>query len=107
MRPRVFPAEDSVFTRLSTRSLLASMRPRVFPAEDMVSHPRFLWAGFRFNEAAGIPRGRRLRVVVVEVLDPASMRPRVFPAEDPGRDAGCGCRRLGFNEGRGYSPRKT
>ena len=37
----------------------------------------------RFNEAAGIPRGRR-REAYVEVGkgNGASMRPRVFPAED-------------------------
>ena len=40
----------------------------------------------RFNEAAGIPRGR-LQGVFARVLQEAhaSMRPRVFPAEDMGR----------------------
>ena len=58
------------------------MRPRVFPAEDTRkdvcnrrSHPCF-------NEAAGIPRGRRCRDARVSDGDRASMRPRVFPAED-------------------------
>ena len=40
-----------------------------------------------FNEAAGIPRGRRgiARRVDSIGLHVASMRPRVFPAEDGGR----------------------
>ena len=91
------------------------MRPRVFPAEDAVQRvtrgPHIL----RFNEAAGIPRGRhpeqsnetypslaasmRPRVFPAEDLDDrgygmaerhASMRPRVFPAED-GLHAVRGC----------------
>ena len=36
----------------------------------------------RFNEAAGIPRGRHSYLLDSLVLDEASMRPRVFPAED-------------------------
>ena len=73
----------------------------------------------RFNEAAGIPRGRRTpggvsmqqehlasmrpRVFPAEDADPgvwtgytadASMRPRVFPAEDP-RVAACSLQPLG------------
>ena len=37
----------------------------------------------RFNEAAGIPRGRRqARHLEVQRGPDASMRPRVFPAED-------------------------
>ena len=35
-----------------------------------------------FNEAAGIPRGRRRNPAGVPLRRPASMRPRVFPAED-------------------------
>ena len=60
------------------------MRPRVFPAEDrrfQVGRPR---SERRFNEAAGIPRGRRPdRRGEDRHLRRASMRPRVFPAEDP------------------------
>ena len=42
-------------------------------------------AGDRFNEAAGIPRGRPPeRLELRGALDKASMRPRVFPAEDTG-----------------------
>ena len=61
MRPRVFPAEDGS-QRVEDLALEpASMRPRVFPAEDPrppdVQPPQ----PDRFNEAAGIPRGRRGR----------------------------------------------
>ena len=35
-----------------------------------------------FNEAAGIPRGRREYGAEASARDRASMRPRVFPAED-------------------------
>ena len=41
-------------------ALAASMRPRVFPAEDPRPHPPAEWTvPTRFNEAAGIPRGRQ------------------------------------------------
>ena len=108
MRPRVFPAED---LRRGGRGGFfdnASMRPRVFPAEDAPAtcRPRrrtsrfneaagiprgrpqslqsLAWLQRRFNEAAGIPRGRRCKTRVLEVCYDAvaSMRPRVFPAED-------------------------
>ena len=91
MRPRVFPAEDTLDKSTLESGNVASMRPRVFPAEDR-------WCGAtrrrgcrcRFNEAAGIPRGRLVDLaawVHAEVAE-ASMRPRVFPAEDPGRSLG-------------------
>ena len=35
MRPRVFPAEDTLIDELGNEVVIASMRPRVFPAEDM------------------------------------------------------------------------
>ena len=59
MRPRVFPAEDSMgWPWLAVRCQPASMRPRVFPAEDGYAKPE-------------------------DIAEPvASMRPRVFPAED-------------------------
>ena len=83
MRPRVFPAEDVVDGDFIEVQRRASMRPRVFPAEDRDDGPRrgsgsvrFNEAGYsprktdrtrcgsrrrsRFNEAAGIPRGRLL-----------------------------------------------
>ena len=83
------------------------MRPRVFPAEDWVRRPECTPCWSRFNEAAGIPRGRRVsgraggggRRRFNEAAGiprgrrdgrrwendeaRASMRPRVFPAEDP------------------------
>ena len=34
------------------------MRPRVFPAEDFLAILRICLLRMRFNEAAGIPRGR-------------------------------------------------
>ena len=59
------------------------MRPRVFPAEDSATSGSPSANRRRFNEAAGIPRGRlRLSRAVGERLLVASMRPRVFPAED-------------------------
>ena len=106
MRPRVFPAEDDVILQLQGLVNLASMRPRVFPAEDTAyaaaAGPALI--GFNeaagiprgrrdrpdpsyalragFNEAAGIPRGRRCAYPIVCAAKAASMRPRVFPAED-------------------------
>ena len=60
MRPRVFPAEDEKERRLVIlRITHASMRPRVFPAEDGVTPRRIEEVADSFNEAAGIPRGRR------------------------------------------------
>ena len=59
------------------------MRPRVFPAEDVARiGARQSAARASFNEAAGIPRGKRQRAVFAECAANASMRPRVFPAED-------------------------
>ena len=58
MRPRVFPAEDQGAETDVLKALRASMRPRVFPAEDCRERSRRLSEKLRFNEAAGIPRGR-------------------------------------------------
>ena len=59
------------------------MRPRVFPAEDVVMDGEEADDMARFNEAAGIPRGRLAdRAARRPGLGRASMRPRVFPAED-------------------------
>ena len=56
----------------------------------------------RFNEAAGIPRGRRLGPYALDLLlVRASMRPRVFPAEDQPNTAARGCPRRSFNEAAG------
>ena len=61
MRPRVFPAEDVVPLRQLREPFQASMRPRVFPAEDSAAASGRPRCGSRFNEAAGIPRGRPRR----------------------------------------------
>ena len=82
MRPRVFPAEDAVDFRDIDRISYASMRPRVFPAEDLTLCGGSLAGWWRFNEAAGIPRGRLTVRIVWPYGAVASMRPRVFPAED-------------------------
>ena len=58
MRPRVFPAEDTEIRLSRPWRLEASMRPRVFPAEDVRDPLRGSLTHRRFNEAAGIPRGR-------------------------------------------------
>ena len=59
------------------------MRPRVFPAEDPSVEHRPAAETRRFNEAAGIPRGRLPSAVrLSHTGSTASMRPRVFPAED-------------------------
>ena len=61
MRPRVFPAEDLVARLLLSLRHAASMRPRVFPAEDGAGTLPGMRRYRGFNEAAGIPRGRRFR----------------------------------------------
>ena len=61
MRPRVFPAEDAAAQRSRVGARPASMRPRVFPAEDSWNPARASSFPHGFNEAAGIPRGRRAR----------------------------------------------
>ena len=88
MRPRVFPAEDLRHGACSDahRGGQASMRPRVFPAEDPSTSFARRAAGSCFNEAAGIPRGRRNHSVRRVFRERASMRPRVFPAEDDQRN---------------------
>ena len=64
------------------------MRPRVFPAEDAAAAAGRPPTRTRFNEAAGIPRGRRRRNLPNHRRhNLASMRPRVFPAEDSRRAA--------------------
>ena len=59
------------------------MRPRVFPAENLPASCGIRRRFPGFNEAAGIPRGKREpRAVVRQPRRGASMRPRVFPAEN-------------------------
>ena len=72
MRPRVFPAEDYEFAREHGKLFLASMRPRVFPAEDQDLSVYGTGTALGFNEAAGIPRGRR------RVVDEVGLRPCRF-----------------------------
>ena len=59
MRPRVFPAEDAYRKANYVTRAQASMRPRVFPAEDYARNCKRRASLAGFNEAAGIPRGRR------------------------------------------------
>ena len=102
MRPRVFPAEDRDVGRVPATRELASMRPRVFPAEDPAEQPFGRPPPLRFNEAAGIPRGRLMpnhRSIGVGLA--ASMRPRVFPAEDACRSGTAACWPGCFNEAAG------
>ena len=82
MRPRVFPAEDFNAAAHDAAHNIASMRPRVFPAEDPRGPGARAAGGTRFNEAAGIPRGRHRYEGENPEGYTASMRPRVFPAED-------------------------
>ena len=82
MRPRVFPAEDGGRLGKHAAPEVASMRPRVFPAEDSTAPVRRSRGRSSFNEAAGIPRGRRQERCALDDRAHASMRPRVFPAED-------------------------
>ena len=59
MRPRVFPAEDRLCQPVQPERRATSMRPRVFPAEDGLESGDQEARADYFNEAAGIPRGRR------------------------------------------------
>ena len=101
MRPRVFPAEDCAAAAARPREQAVSMRPRVFPAEDTSPRPTTGQSRSSFNEAAGIPRGRRVLSVDDGGYSPASMRPRVFPAEDGGGVRSRGHAVLRFNEAAG------
>ena len=85
MRPRVFPAEDAGHRSQARYRDGASMRPRVFPAEDLGAAQLAADFPTRFNEAAGIPRGRQPGADASGAGAGASMRPRVFPAEDAAR----------------------
>ena len=77
------------------------MRPRVFPAEDTSRRRKQSSSSVRFNEAAGIPRGRRCPQVASRGDAEASMRPRVFPAEDEHFDDDHTPATAGFNEAAG------
>ena len=58
------------------------MRPRVFPAENAFNTNPAARMRSRFNEAAGIPRGKPAHRTRTAAIATASMRPRVFPAEN-------------------------
>ena len=78
------------------------MRPRVFAAEDGKCADAERVLPCRFNEAAGIRRGRRwpgLPEGASQAL--ASMRPRVFAAEDVRCRDAVTLRTIGFNEAAG------
>ena len=113
MRPRVFPAEDFYRVVVYSQTTSASMRPRVFPAEDSPGYARVRARRRRFNEAAGIPRGRQFGPTVVPAGETASMRPRVFPAEDSTpessstRAASCFNEAAGIPRGRRWSRRSS
>ena len=75
MRPRVFPAEDPQGLCAGVHGARrASMRPRVFPAEDTVRGRQREAELQRFNEAAGIPRGRRMMECAVVDGGPRSLQ---------------------------------
>ena len=83
MRPRVFPAEDRGDGR--SRSPLPPGRfneAAGIPRGRLYAAVALRHQYTRFNEAAGIPRGRHADVREGVEEDSASMRPRVFPAED-------------------------
>ena len=101
MRPRVFPAEDLDKEPLQRATQGASMRPRVFPAEDIRRTPFVSLLLSRFNEAAGIPRGRQAPGLTDQGAVEASMRPRVFPAEDYVSGLIDQLQAIGFNEAAG------
>ena len=83
MRPRVFPAEDSLGLTISARAPSGFNEAAGIPRGRPAALSQVQWGIVRFNEAAGIPRGRRIVAEQEENHDAsASMRPRVFPAED-------------------------
>ena len=100
MRPREFPAEDAGLRRHLRGAGGASMRPREFPAEDQRVVLPPVRGRLRFNEAAGIPRGRLHGCTDEGRASGASMRPREFPAEDA-RAIASTTTRWSFNEAAG------
>ena len=87
MRPRELPAEDLGENTKARARIEASMRPRELPAEDVWHYldAQGVAVPARFNEAAGVTRGRRQRNGTRRPSHPASMRPRELPAEDASR----------------------
>ena len=86
MRPRVFPAEDTA-TRSSAPMWRSFNEAAGIPRGRRREHREPTGSCRSFNEAAGIPRGRRRNARGGAGQPDASMRPRVFPAEDAIPDA--------------------
>ena len=84
MRPRVFPAEDSIIVVGLRHRPAASMRPRVFPAEDVSSLEQSLGDYVRASMRPRVFPAEDQLATLGGLLAGvgASMRPRVFPAED-------------------------
>ena len=83
MRPRVFPAEDRRLLRARQGHRRCFNEAAGIPRGRRGRLPRSTPVALGFNEAAGIPRGRRRQVPRLPLgSGAASMRPRVFPAED-------------------------
>ena len=82
MRPRVFPAEDIEYAAETYEEAEGFNEAAGIPRGRRRSRQAGRLPARCFNEAAGIPRGRRLLGSVERLRQRASMRPRVFPAED-------------------------
>ena len=85
MRPRVFPAEDEMLLTIVGDNVERFNEAAGIPRGRRAILPYACQNGPCFNEAAGIPRGRPARGDVESAGAAASMRPRVFPAEDARR----------------------
>ena len=83
MRPRVFPAEDVRLCGIPVEDLCSFNEAAGIPRGRRIVSGVSCRRGRGFNEAAGIPRGRRIEMLeAFRAIEAASMRPRVFPAED-------------------------
>ena len=84
MRPRVFPAEDSTNRTCAVRAIENGFNEAAgIPRGRRRTATTTRGSGSRFNEAAGILRGRQEVAREAEQrAEAASMRPRVFPSED-------------------------
>ena len=102
MRPRVFPAEDGGCRTGRVAALDGFNEAAGIPRGRRPYRRRVRVPRASFNEAAGIPRGRR-RPAFTTILSTycASMRPRVFPAEDSDCRTNFGCSLRRFNEAAG------
>ena len=82
MRPRVFPAEDGADNRFRFQIDTGFNEAAGIPRGRRPATSSWACVSMSFNEAAGIPRGRRIGLRWGSTDPAASMRPRVFPAED-------------------------